>query len=118
MSLRDKVKEAVDQFFSNGEALEKRIVAMASEEIDEALEELRPGIRKKIDEALDLTMRTIKVESIIVDAEKVRGLLSDQIETIIEEDEDETIAELLSEKLYKELKETTLLPLLKKEQSN
>ena len=117
MNLKDKIRAAVNNFLNDGSTVENKIIKMAEEEIDDAIETHREELGEKIEEAVGLAIKNLKVDAIIIDSKKIRKLLDGHIESIIEENEDYAVTELLSEKLLEELKETTLLPLLQKVQS-
>lgn len=112
MSLKDQIRDAVNKFLNDVDNIENEVVQVAKEELEEALEEVRPEIRAKIDEAMKEAVASISIKSIVIDSEKIRESLQNQVETYVEDDEDEEIKEILMENICAELKQTKILPLL------
>jgi hypothetical protein len=117
MNLVDRVKKAVEVFINDGKTVEERVQDMAQEEFDSIMEEYRDKIHDQMKQSLDLAFRNFEVEAVALDSEKIRKSVTEWIEVIIDEDDDGDIKDLLREKLYDEIKATTLLPLLQKQDS-
>ena len=117
MNLAERVRKAVEVFMNDGHTVEEKVQEMAQEEFENLMEEYRDKIHDQMKNALDIAFKTFEVEAVAIDAEKIRESLTEWVEAIINEDEDEDIKDLLNQKLYEEIKATTLLPLLQKPES-
>lgn len=107
MALVDKLRDMINNFLNNGTA-EDKVRVMAEEELDDALEQLRPELRKKIDTAVKGAMDRLNVD-FVIDEKEIRQILTSKTVEIIEEDESEEIQGTIVERLCEQLKESKFL---------
>lgn len=103
-TLRDKINS-----FLNGGNIDKHINEVIDEEMGNAIESVRPEIKKICEDGVKDAITQIKLKKTIIDPKLITSMLNDELSNAMDTWEDE-IHEAMMGVLLDELKNSSILP--------
>ena len=103
-TLRDKI----NSFLNSGD-IDAKLNRVIDEEMESAIEAVRPEIVKICEDCVNDAVKQIKLQKHIIDPDVIKGMLNDELSNAMDTWEDE-IHETMMEVLIEELKTSSIIP--------
>ena len=104
----DSLRKKINNFLNGGDAQDK-VDGIFREEMDQALEEVRPEIADICKTSVRAAIIDLKTDGILFDKKKLASMLNDELENAMDHWEEE-IKEAMADVLVAEIKTSRILP--------